>query len=573
MTFRKKSCCFIFLITVHILRANAKQYSIATWKPISGIQEHQIEAKNVSEAIRKIPHKYAVGGILENAINETGWAFQEIHTFDPYEDVVQAYGAGFVEGYTARHLIYAHFNNMIRAFCDGRIKLCNKIQEYLDTNERWVKEMIANYSSTEPYWHQVKLFYKQLEGVVDGYNYGWKNTSMMLTANNFLWLNVQGDLEDLTTAMNRTDNSTCELSHILESGPVLGSGSCSALIKLLPNNSDLYVGHDTWSSYQSMLRVQKKYVFRYHVLANSSERIPGFAMTFSSYPGIITSGDDFYLISSGIATLETTIGNANDSLWTHVQPKGQVMETVRSMVANRLGRSGRSWTKLFTLYNSGTYNNQWMVVDYKCFKKGNSTIQNNLLWVLEQIPGMVQARDMTHVLREQSYWPSYNVPAFPQIFNMSGNVPLVKRYGDWFTYERNPRALIFKRDHDKVRDTTSMLALMEYNDYKNDPFSRCNCTPPYSAENAIAARCDLNPANGTYPFKALGHRSHGSIDTKITTADLFMKLKFISRSGPVYNENLPPFVWSEADFGSTTPHMGHPNVWQFEPVTHQWQWR
>ena len=78
----------------------------------------------------------------------------------------------------------------------------------------------------------------------------------------------------------------------------------------------------------------------------------------------------------------------------------------------------------------------------------------------------------------------------------------------------------------------SLTHVLRYNDYTKDPFSACNCTPPYrlrsplslppallpspssllpspppsSAENAISARCDLNPRNGTYPFGALGHR-------------------------------------------------------------------
>lgn len=42
-----------------------------------------------------------------------------------------------------------------------------------------------------------------------------------------------------------------------------------------------------------------------------------------------------------------------------------------------------------------------------------------------------------------------------------------------------------------------MYFTMRYNDYMHDPLSRCeNCNPPYSACNAIAARNDLNPANG-----------------------------------------------------------------------------
>ena len=49
-----------------------------------------------------------------------------------------------------------------------------------------------------------------------------------------------------------------------------------------------------------------------------------------------------------------------------------------------------------------------------------------------------------------------------------------------------------------------MQTVMRYNDFKNDPLSSqlpsceyigwTNCTPSYTAENAIACRDDLNPA-------------------------------------------------------------------------------
>ena len=62
---------------------------------------------------------------------------------------------------------------------------------------------------------------------------------------------------------------------------------------------------------------------------------------------------------------------------------------------------------------------------------------------------------------------------------------------------------------------SASLFYFRYNDFQHDPLSRCNCTPPYSGENAISARSDLNPASGTYPFGALGHRSHGGTDMKV----------------------------------------------------------
>ena len=55
-------------------------------------------------------------------------------------------------------------------------------------------------------------------------------------------------------------------------------------------------------------------------------------------------------------------------------------------------------------------------------------------------------------------------------------------------------------------ETPLQMSSSRYNDYTRDPLSACACSPPYSAENAISARCDLNPAAGTYPFSSLGHR-------------------------------------------------------------------
>ena len=86
---------------------------------------------------------------------------------------------------------------------------------------------------------------------------------------------------------------------------------------------------------------------------------------------------------------------------------------------------------------------------------------SGLFWVLEQIPGYTQRNDLTKVLETRTFWPSYNSPYFPgslwsnyiiklkmidpEVFNKSGNLELVAKYGDWFTYDKTPRALIFAR--------------------------------------------------------------------------------------------------------------------------------
>ena len=374
-------------------------------------------------------------------------------------------------------------------------------------------------------------------------------------------MNIFGDLEDLEQAMAAKSGQ--------ESHHVTGSGSCSALIKVLDGNKDIYASHDTWNSYQSMLRILKKYTLNYHYTPKSSKVVPGQSMSFSSYPGVIYSGDDFNVINSGLCVIETTIGNNNKDLWKYVKPRGGVLEGIRATVANRLSRNGYHWSKIFARYNSGTYNNQWMVLDYKLFKPGKA-LKNNTLWVLEQIPGLIHHEDVTQVLRDQGYWPSYNTPYFKDVFNNSGGPAMVAKFGDWFSYEKTPRAQIFKRDQGKIRDIDSMTKMMRYNNYRKDPLSRCDCTPPYSAENAISARNDLNPKNGTYPFGALGHRSHGGTDMKLTSWRMFLKQEFVAIGGPTFDD-LPAFRWSEQDFEKDTPHFGHPDLWKFGPVRHQWQ--
>ena len=118
-----------------------------------------------------------------------------------------------------------------------------------------------------------------------------------------------------------------------------------------------------------------------------------------------------------------------------------------------------------------------------------------------------------------------------------------------------------------------MWRLMRSNDFLHDPLSVCNCTPIHNGENAIAARSDLNPAGGKYPWGALGHRNHGATDTKITSVELAASLRFLAESGPPhYSESCPPFSWAAADFAATTPHEGLPDTWTFPPVTHDWAW-
>ena len=73
-------------------------------------------------------------------------------------------------------------------------------------------------------------------------------------------MTISGDLEDLESALQKEDKVK-----------IVGSGSCSALIKLLPGNRDLYVSQDSWNGFNTMLRILKKYDFQFHQTGDTSK--------------------------------------------------------------------------------------------------------------------------------------------------------------------------------------------------------------------------------------------------------------------------------------------------------------
>ena len=156
-------------------------------------------------------------------------------------------------------------------------------------------------------------------------------------------------------------------------------------------------------------------------------------MAMTSFSGCLYSLDDFYTVSSGLVTTETTLFVYNTSLLERVTPD-TLWEPVRAMVANRMAEGGEEWSTTFERFNSGTYNNQWMVVDYNRLDG-----QDGLLWVVEQLPGLVVKEDRTRDILQKGYWASYNRAVSREVFVKSGGQEKVEEFGDWFSYNETPR--------------------------------------------------------------------------------------------------------------------------------------
>ena len=169
--------------------------------------------------------------------------------------------------------------------------------------------------------------------------------------------------------------------------------------------------------------------------------------------------------------------------------------------------------------------------------------------VSEQLPGTFEVADQTERL-QFGYWPSYNVPFYERIYNLSGYPAMVQQVGLDMTYQLAPRAMIFRRDGGSLETLADVQRFMRFNNYSHgDPLAP-------SPMAAIASRGDLDPQQ---PMPV------GAIDAKITSAALVAAgLAASVVNGPT-TDNQPPFAFT-GPFASY-PHNGLPTTFNFSYVT------
>lgn len=269
---------------------------------------------------------------------------------------------------------------------------------------------------------------------------------------------------------------------------------------------------------------------------------------FTSYPGLLASTDDFYITSSGegsMVVLETTNPNYNASSYDLIVPQS-VLYWQRVMAANYLAVSGPEWMRVAAQHNSGTYNNMWMVVDYKLFAP-HRPLAPNTFWVGEQAPGYWHAEDQTQTL-SYGYWPSYNKALYQGTAARIGQDEMVRLHGTDYSYSLTPRAEIFRRDQGTVTNEAAMRRVLRYNQYRTDPLAN------HSACNQLACRGDLLPS----PV------ADGAVNAKFTSATRLAKGQLLFVAGPTHDDQ-PVFDWSTAPASvQQTPHAGQPDRWDFD---------
>ena len=409
--------------------------------------------------------------VLNLSGNVTGWSELRVESREGEDDLTAAFGAGYVEGALTTVGNWQHLQNYYETtFNTTSDPLYIQSRRFLEDNDAFMR---AGCLSPTAEWHERCLVWAQLDGLIAGHQ-AQAATAHAMSRLDFLFVNALVDISSIIHKPFAMDDWTAQraarhtrltthcsaivklsadgqhlwTSHNSECARVGGKGRRSVRLASLPSPArvacstplcaprpcalhsrvrlTLYPPAATaWTGYFTMLRVSKTYALPFGDATARTALFPG-------YFGTLSSLDDFFVLSSGLVVQETTNALYNLTMAQEIVPRS-TLTWVRTICANRAASDGASWVYAFSVNNSGTINNQWMVVDYNKFKPGQP-LRDGTLTVLEQWPRLIQSVDATRWLRV-GYWQSFNKPFFAEGFALSGNAAMADRFGLGYSYE------------------------------------------------------------------------------------------------------------------------------------------
>lgn len=515
----------------------------------------------------------AARAYYKTRMHEIGWSIVEIETSSDYPDEVQAYSAGLLEGSLTWQIIHHHWFNTISAACRDRISTCETIREQLREHLVIVKKRAADLEAEDPFWHMIRLFYAQLDGLEAGWRFAVRRSrkSVDMSSVDFFWLAVASDLPNFQSSLNANDSPGAILLKNLH------NDMSEPLIALI---------HNTIAPYAKMLRLLKKYTFGYHMTGlKNATRVPTRSIVISSYPGALSSQDEYYILNGEKTTdimvlagtsITTTIINeshssANDlanidtdeaSANENQTESSMTIASPKTMAANWLSSDTHTWSRLLARRDGpGSVFRpfQWVMV----------RATDMSIWLVEQHPTMTHAIEYTKEFNEKG------------ILFCDGNSLLVNREMDEHpntelnaktkAIDRVPRATKMERRFNEWTTKIEMAKIAIKNDNhevstkNNDSYVQnlstklLNDTP--GVKKTMTFRGDLEPTP-----KAIG-----AIDSKLSLVNVDGISKFEASSGPARSDDdIMAFQWSAAF--PNTPHIGHPDKFNFITMTPTWVW-
>jgi hypothetical protein len=336
--------CLYFLLVLPYILAQTYEASVVYY----GADNY-----TVVSGINKSACAYAKFADTQNV---SGWGVLDIVTQIEI-DSSQYLCAGIIEGYlTATRINEALINTRSYFSQDGIVPFPSKnLVNFFSEQQAWTAKQCQKPVGT--FWLQACLIIAQFNGLVRGVQTIFPD----ITSFDMMMLNSVGDLFQIMPAVDPALRLPwSQLSRQLFNAAARRSQHCSGLIKVTDDFSDLMWSHSSWFTYGNMNRIYKHYSF------GTKLSTPSRALSFSSYPGYLSSLDDFYIMDSGLAMIQTSNNVFNNTILEYIQPQS-LLAWQRVRTAHAVASSGPEWYSNFKQFASGTYANQYMIINTNLF--------------------------------------------------------------------------------------------------------------------------------------------------------------------------------------------------------------
>lgn len=464
----------------------------------------------------------------------------------------------------------------------------------------------------------------------------------------FLLMNAAADLPDLRVyfenfVQKQAEGMEYRTTPVKASMVVKYLNETDKLGEMVPKK--VLIGHSSDGYYASMLRMLKKYKFHYHYLDTAkSHQVAGVDIAFSGYPGSLSSSDDFYTIignNSKFVVGGIRMQNNNLDLWQSLDVQESVLLAARVMAANRLAHSGYAWAKVMSA-NPGFGAKQWMVIDVDRIHNRTAlveaevlventvtmtgfassavtiiedlttkpnTVRNGVVWIVDQLPGMLHAEDVTEdVVYKTGFWTGNGIPFFNVSCTINYHISIQYIFIHYHSLQKTLEASQMDGD-DTAKITNQFVGLANVTDLK-------------SIETVFRSRAYRGDLMGDQPT------AFGNIDIKLFSETDSASMEFHAKAGPIFYRSTDakhtstesshfdnilvephqsvdlidmdraaeielyadrrsarddikatallkrngPFQWSALGNFKDVDHRGHPDTWNFDAVSPQWAW-
>lgn len=508
-------------------------------------------------------------GCFTDKISTTGWSSLKISTSTSADvpSSVKIYAAGFLEGLLTRQRIDEFHTSTVTLLdkdlaAPGSRPATERVLRMALV--AWEKFSGGNAAAppADPVEMQAWVALLQLRGLRDGHNWAaFREDTPELSGYDFLLMNAHAETSAIAEIYGNSAQAklNAAAASFLETGAhrehhrsAAGSSQKvpgnqtkwerwmmhkhrgTALVKRVGpagDARDILAGHVTWTDYSEMTRIFKNYQL------DIGAPVSGIAM--SSYPGCISSTDDFFIGSNGMTVLSTNLGVPTEGPEAHVGKNNGLPSFLRAIVAMRLAMSPQQWAKIYGYITGIAGGKQWLIVDYNRLEP-KTGLKNGTLFLVDALPRLVRATDVTESLITDGYFQAHGEPHFEDVRSH------FKRFTGTSTLAQQASSALVEQAETigSIADARSVLT----NSVADD------------GQQPISARYDVESPQEKVP--------EGGIDAKVANACLVSKLAAQARSGPPPDAAGGYFTWqnSTTDFWPGWSHDGQPDAWNFDWV-------